>query len=111
MTDRESEIIRGITAAITKQLRVEIWKASATLWIIAMVTVFYCYRSDFAVLRAEMRSMHSGPTHVQQQQVNFPPAEGLLERETKRVLDEGTSHGDLRGINATDHGFNRSADR
>lgn len=93
---------------VTPKLRGEIWKACATWAGISAFILFTLYRSDFAALRedftanvsANVSSLRSDlatirddiksiriPVPVQQNQVNVRQAEGLLERETRRILE------------------------
>lgn len=110
MTDQErldiserAELEGKILAdVVIPRLRGEIWKASATTSLIAGFILFSWYRSDFAALKTELRGVHPAPVQTQQQQITVKQAEGLLERETKRLLE--TEHdGDVRRIDATDY--------
>jgi len=90
MTEQERERAevegQALADVVTEKIRGEIWKASATWSAIAAFILLCCYRSDFAVLRAEIRSIKAGPAAMQQQQVTFKGADSEAELRHQRIL-------------------------
>lgn len=118
MTDQERERaeIEGNALAdvVIPRLRGEIWRASATWSGIAAFVLLCVYRSDFAALREDLKQIRGAAVPVgqmQKQEVTVQQAEGMLERETRRLIEERKSNGVMRGTGGNYFGTAGGTDR
>lgn len=120
MTDQEKQEVseraqlegQALADVVIPRLRGEIWRASATWSAIAAFVLFSFYRSDFAALREDIKQIRGlAPSQVQQNQITVKQAEGLIERETRRLLEERKNDGNVRRVGDGDSDFAASFDR